>query len=173
VVAIARRAGVSRGVFAYHFAGRDDLIDAVVAAFYADAAAYIVPRIQGDTVRAQLASLIRANVAFLAEHPIQVRATAEIAINYRSATGERLEETRPEPAAGRAGLMVLFERGQSRGELRDFDRRAVAIAMRHSIDAAIDELARDPGFDATAYAEQLVTIFDLATRAPDTPKGTV
>jgi hypothetical protein len=45
--------------------------------------------------------------------------------------------------------------------------------MRHSIDAAIDELARAPGFDATAYAEQLVTIFDLATRAPDTPKGTV
>jgi AcrR family transcriptional regulator len=173
VVAIARRAGVSRGVVAYHFADRDDLIDAVVAAFYADAAAYIVPRIKGDTVRAQLASLIRANVAFLAEHRVQVRATAEIAINYRSATGKRLEETRPEPAAGRVGLMTLFKRGQSSRELRDFDRRAMAIAMRHSIDAAIDELARDPDFDATAYAEQLVTIFDLATRASNTPKRTV
>jgi AcrR family transcriptional regulator len=172
VVAIARRAGVSRGVFAYHFADRDDLIDAVVAAFYADAAAYIVPNIQGDTVRAQLASLIRANVAFLAEHPVQVRAAAEIAINHRSATGQRLDETRPEPAAGRAGLMTLFERGQSSGELRDFDRRTMAVAMRRSIDAVIDELARDPGFDATAYAQQLVTIFDLATRAQDTARGT-
>jgi TetR/AcrR family transcriptional regulator, fatty acid metabolism regulator protein len=165
MVAIARRAGVSRGVVAYHFADRDDLIDAVVAAFYADAAAYIVPRIQGKTVRAQLGSLIRANVGFLAENRVQVQATAEIAINYRSATGQRLEETRPEPAAGRAGLMALFERGQSSGELRDFDRRAMAIAMRRSIDAAIDELARDPDFDATGYAEQLVTIFDLAIRS--------
>jgi TetR/AcrR family transcriptional regulator, fatty acid metabolism regulator protein len=181
VVAIARRAGVSRGVVAYHFSGRDDLVDAVVAAFYADAAAYIVPRVKGDNVHTLIASLIRANVAFLAEHPVQVRATAEIAINHRSATGERLEDTRPEPAAGRAGLMAIFRRGQSSGELRDFDRRAMAIAMRRSIDAVIDELVRDPDFDATAYAEQLVTIFDLATRArgrttartKNRPQGTV
>lgn len=166
LVAIARRAGVSRGVISYHFTDRDDLIDQVVSDFYADAAAFIAPRMSaGQGVRGQIAAFIEANVAFLAEHPVEVRAAAEIAANYRSVTGARLDQVRPEPAAGRSRVLALFEQGQAGGELRAFDPRTMAVAMRQAIDGAIAELERDPGFDAAAYGRELVTTFDLAMRA--------
>lgn len=169
LVAIARRAGVSRGVISYHFADRDDLVEQVIAGFYADAAAFITPRVAAEQgARSQIAAFIEANVALLAEHPVEVRAAAEIAANYRSATGARLEQVRPEPAAGRAGLLALFEQGQAGGELRAFDPHAMAVAMRHAIDGAIAESGRDSDFDAAEYARELVTTFDLATRAQPT-----
>jgi TetR/AcrR family fatty acid metabolism transcriptional regulator len=175
MVAIARRAGVSRGVISYHFADRDDLVEQVIAGFYADAAAFIGPRMAtAQDVRGQIATFIEANVAFLVEHPVAVRAASEIAANYRSTTGARLDQVRPEPAAGRAGLLALFEQGQASGELRAFNPYAMAVALRHAIDAAIAELDRTPEFDATAYARELVTAFDLAIRAsrPDDARGT-
>ncbi|MGH3913316.1 MAG: hypothetical protein ACRDTC_07900 [Pseudonocardiaceae bacterium] len=89
----------------------------------------------------------------------------EIAAQHRFATGARLDEVRPEPAAGRARLIALLEQGQASGELRQFDTRAMAVALRHAIDGALAELARDPEFDLTAYARELVTAFDPAIRA--------
>ncbi|MGH8921533.1 MAG: TetR/AcrR family transcriptional regulator [Actinomycetes bacterium] len=166
LVAIARRAGVSRGVISYHFADKDDLVEQLVTDFYADAAAFIAPRMLAQSgVRAQVSAFIEANLEFFAEHPIQVRAAMEIATHHRFATGARLDEVRPEPAAGRAGLIALLEQGQAGGELRQFDTRAMAVAMRHAIDGALTELARDPEFDFTTYARELVTTFDLALRA--------
>lgn len=168
LVAIARRAGVSRGVISYHFDNRDDLVEQVIAAFYADAAAFVYPRVAArDGARAKLAELIEANLEYLADHPVEVRAGTDIAANYRSATGKRLEEIRPEPMRARAGLITLLTEGQHTGELRPFDPRAMAIAIRHAIDAAIAELERDPTFDTAVYATELVTTFDLAIRAND------
>ena len=43
---IALRAGISRGLISYHFAGRDELMAAVVARAYEDGAAYMGPRIK-------------------------------------------------------------------------------------------------------------------------------
>lgn len=74
-------------------------------------------------------------------------AAEEIAANHRFATGARLDQVRPEPAAGRAGLIALLEQGQASGELRQFDTRAMAVAMRHAIDGALAELERDPEFE--------------------------
>lgn len=166
LVAIARRAGVSRGVISYHFADKDDLVEQVVADFYAEAAAFIGPRMLAQHgARAQVAAFIEANLEFFVEHPIQVRAAMEISANHRFVTGARLDQVRPEPAAGRANLIALLAQGQASGELRQFDTRAMAVTMRHAIDGALAELDRDPGFDLAAYARELVTTFDLAIRA--------
>jgi len=166
--AIARRASVSRGVISYHFANKDDLVEQVIANFYADAAAFIVPKIASEqSARRKIAVLIEANLAYLAAHDVEVRAAVEIAANHRTATGKSLDQVRPEPAAGRAGLMALLAEGQQSGELRSFDTRSMAMAMRHAIDAAIPELERDPGFDTADYARELCTLFDLAIRAHD------
>ncbi|MGH3942295.1 MAG: TetR/AcrR family transcriptional regulator [Pseudonocardiaceae bacterium] len=166
LVAIARRAGVSRGVISYHFADKDDLVERVVAGFYADAAAFIGPRMLAQRgARAQITAFIEANLEFFVEHRVQVRAAMEIAANHHFVTGARLDQVRPEPAAGRAGLIALLEQGQASGELRQFDVRAMAVAMRHAIDGALAELDRNPEFDLAAYARELITTFDLAIRA--------
>lgn len=166
LVAIARRAGVSRGVISYHFADRDDLIDQIIAAFFADAFAFVMPRIEEkEGVRAQISAFIEANLEYLAAHPVEVRAASEIAAHHRTRTGARLEEVRPEFKAGQAGLITLLQQGQESGELRAFDADAMAAILHHAVDGATAELVHDPGFDTAAYARELVTAFDLAIRA--------
>jgi TetR/AcrR family fatty acid metabolism transcriptional regulator len=67
-----------------------------------------------------------------------------------------------------------LERGpagfQTAGQFRpDFDPHIMAIAIRAAIEAASPRLALDPEFDIDNYAGEIATIFDLATRARDTP----
>jgi hypothetical protein len=38
-------------------------------------------------------------------------------------------------------------------------------ALRAALDGAVWEAARDPDYDVVAYGEELVTVFELATRA--------
>jgi AcrR family transcriptional regulator len=169
LVAIARRAGVSRGVISYHFADKDDLVDQVLASFFDKAAKEIGPRwlpVAGDGVRAQVRALIEANLTFFASEPLHVRAVYEIMLNYRSVTGKRLVMTRPEVTVGRDGLIALLTKGQQTGELRPFDPKVLAIAIRHAIDGFVGELDRDPSFDVVAYSHELTTAIDLAIR-PD------
>lgn len=167
LVAIARRAGVSRGVISYHFADKDDLVDQVLTSFFDKAALAIGPRwlpAAADGVRAQVRALIEANLTFFASEPLHLRAVYEIMLNYRSVTGTRLVMTRPEPLAGREGLIALLSKGQETGELRPFDPKVMAIAIRHAIDGAVGELDRDPSFDVVAYAYEVATAIDLAIR---------
>ena len=65
-------------------------------------------------------------------------------------------------------LAELLARFQKAGELRsDFDPRAVAIAIRAAIDAAPARLSADPQFDIDAYAQNIIQVFDLATRTTE------
>jgi hypothetical protein len=41
----------------------------------------------------------------------------------------------------------------------------MAVAIRATIDVVPHRLVRDPDFDIDSYSRQVVTIFDLATRA--------
>jgi AcrR family transcriptional regulator len=166
LVAIARRAGVSRGVISYHFADKDDLIDQIITAYFADAFAFVMPRIAAkEGVRAQISAFIEANLEYLAAHPIEVRAAGEIAAHHRTRTGARLEEVRSEFKAGLAGLVTLLKQGQESGELRAFDPDAMAAILHHAVDGATAELVHNPDFDTTAYARELIIAFDLAIRA--------
>lgn len=166
LAAIARRAGVSRGVISYHFADKDELIDQIIAAHFADAFAVVMPRIEAaDGVRAKIRAFIEANLEYLAEHPAEARAANEIAAHHRTRTGERLEEVRTEFKEGRAGLIALLKMGQEAGELREFDPVAMATILGHAVGGATTELAHNPGFDMAVYARELATAFDLAIRA--------
>lgn len=58
---------------------------------------------------------------------------------------------------------------QAVGDLRaDFDPNVMAVAIRAATDAVLHRYARDPDLDVDNYAREIVTIFDLATRAHQT-----
>ncbi|MBV9006055.1 MAG: hypothetical protein JO181_15445, partial [Solirubrobacterales bacterium] len=62
----------------------------------------------------------------------------------------------------------LLARFQKSGDLRsDFDPRAVAIAIRAAIDVAPARLSADPQFDIDSYAQDIIQVFDLATRTAE------
>ncbi|GAA5188156.1 TetR family transcriptional regulator [Rugosimonospora acidiphila] len=190
---IAKRAGISSTrLISYHFAGKEDLIRAVVQEALRAAAAYMHPRLQGQaSPSATLATYITSNLEFIGTHPAHIRAVVEIASNARPAPGTPIIDMSG-PGSPLALLEQLFRRGQEAGEFRAFDPRVMAVTLRAAIDTAVTELAANPGLDLDGYARELVALFDLATRKdprrrcsprtatppnrqrrrPDPPKGT-
>lgn len=164
LAAIARRAGVSKGVVSYYFAGKDELLGHVVADVYARAGAAIGARLATeDGPAAQLHGYLEANLDFLREHPADIRAVVEIAANARRSDGTlRFAPGDADPVLEH--LMQLLRAGQAAGDFRDFDARSVALIIRGAIDTASGRLVTDPGFDLCAYTRELVTLVQLATQ---------
>ncbi len=170
---IAERAGISRGLISYHFAGKEELIREIVGAVIDQSRAYMLPRITAEsTGPGALRAYIGSNLVFIGEHRNLLIAIVEIA-RHRVAEGpaRRLPEYEPDQAV--KVLAELLARFQKAGDLRsDFDPRAIAIAVRAAIDAAPARLRADPQFDIDAYAQNIIQAFDLATRATDGSEGT-
>lgn len=161
---IAKRAGISKGVISYHFAGKDELVERVVEHVYTWGAQEMIPRLQGLSSAAEtLRTYITANIEFIRDHPREVAVLTDIFVNFRTPDGGlRYGVHTDEPLL--APLRELFEEGQRNGEFREFAPAAMARVLRSAVDAASPQLLASPDFDADAYARELVTIFDLATR---------
>jgi len=164
---IAERIGVSKGVISYHFASKEELLQAVFADVLARAGQYVRPRVEAEsTARGRLRAVIESNVAFMGEYRRDMVALFEVAVNTRRA------DSSPNPAVAEmsrdaaVATTRLLASGQAAGEFRaDFDPRAMAMAIRAAIDAVPPTLARDPGFDAGHYGRELADLFDIATRS--------
>ncbi|MER7209079.1 helix-turn-helix domain-containing protein [Streptosporangium sp. NPDC020072] len=156
--AICEHAGLSsKRLISYHFSTKEQLFEAVVGQVTADAAAFMRPRLDAATgARALLEAYIRANIAFVAAHPGHVRAIQQIVYNHVPVGGREHDA-----AIGR--LVALFEDGQRAGTFRAFDGELMGTALRSAIDATADRVVN--GHDADHCADELVEIFDRATRA--------
>jgi TetR/AcrR family transcriptional regulator, fatty acid metabolism regulator protein len=160
---IAERLGISRGLISYHFAGKDDLIKQVVHQAAEQAKAYIRPRILAEsTGPAMLRAYIESNLTFMGEHRNNVIAMVEIA---RSPEGRRIFYGDTDVVDAVGALEHVLAGFQAAGQFRpDFDPHVMAIAIRAAIEAASPRLALDPEFDIDNYANEIATVFDLATR---------
>jgi AcrR family transcriptional regulator len=168
---IAARIGISKGVISYHFAGKDDLIKQVVIDVIEAGRAYITPRVLAEsTGPALLRAYIESNLAFMHEHRNCMVAVVEILRNgaFTTDAGRRVDGRDMKVAAHL--LEEQLARLQAEGELRnDFDAGVMAVAIRATIDVVPHRLVLDPDFDIDKYASEIASIFDLATRARDTP----
>jgi TetR/AcrR family transcriptional regulator, fatty acid metabolism regulator protein len=166
---IAERVGIAKSVVLYHFANKDELVGAIVTAIYAEAAGVIVPAIEAESTAAgKLRAYIRSNARFIDTHRAHALALLDIWTSFRTASGLRLDEAaaHAEPQGDLALLdpASIFRSGQRRKEFRRFPPEAMAIALRQSIDGAVLQLSRDPDFDVIGYCDELVTVFERATR---------
>ena len=172
VAKIAEHIGVSKSVVLYHFKSKNDIIEAVVLAVFAAAAAYMVPAMTGAaSSRDRLCAYIRSNIAFIEQNRVAATAMVEIMTGYRSPDGLRLDQAAaaalPPTDAGLAALDPgsIFVDGLSDGQFRPLSPLFMKNALRAALDGAVWELARDPDYDVIGYGEELVTIFDLAIRS--------
>jgi TetR/AcrR family transcriptional regulator, fatty acid metabolism regulator protein len=165
---IAERAGISRGLISYHFAGKEEMISEIVRRVIDESRAYMLPRITAEsTGPGMLRAYIESNLVFIREHRSLLIAIVEIG-RHRVAEGTPRHLPDHEPDQAVRVLADLLARFQKAGDLRgDFDPRAVAIAIRAAIDAAPARLSADPQFDIDAYAQNTIQVFDLATRTAD------
>jgi TetR/AcrR family transcriptional regulator, fatty acid metabolism regulator protein len=161
---IAKRAGISKGVITYYFKTKEELIEQVVKDMTTAAASFMRPQIEASpTATAKLQAYLRSNIAYIAAHRMQMAAIIDIVFNVRTEDGQRrYQPGREEPAL--QALEAILRQGQDEGEFRAFDPRVIALTIRGAIDVVGDFLVAHPTLDGEVYAQELVTLFDRATR---------
>lgn len=166
VAEVARRAGVSKGVVTYHFAARDDLINAVVAEIFDSVTTHVGGRLEQVPARSFVEVYIGAWVDYYRTHRDYMLAVAEIWTSFRNVDGRPyfgVETIEPELA----GVQQALAAGQAEGRLGQFSTRVMAVSIKGALDALLTQLTADPKLDLDAYGEQLVTLFGRATRPDD------
>lgn len=164
---IAERAGLSSTrLISYHFDGKAELIEQVVAEVYTAAGAFMAPLVAAAKTPAEtLAAYLRSNVEFMRTHPHHVVAISEILHNHRGADGHLryFGETGGEDAVLEPVHAVL-RAGQESGEFREFSVPHLAWVLRAAIDDIGFRFAADPGLDLGRCADELIDLFTAATR---------
>ncbi|MGW0484133.1 TetR/AcrR family transcriptional regulator [Nonomuraea sp. NPDC003214] len=157
--AICKEAGLSsKRLITYHFSSKDELFAAVADHVVADSEACMRAALDGVTgAREQLATVIRANVAYIASHSPQMRALQQILLNGGAGAWEHHH------VASQNRLAGLFAEGQRSGAFRPFDPQVMAAALRASIDSTAPPLAA--GLAPEPCADELVELFDRGTTA--------
>lgn len=169
LASIAAEAGISRGLISYHFAGRDDLFEAVletvVVTIFAEGSAAMQQRIDdAQTATAKLQAYIEGNLRFIGAHRREMAALGQVMPNLRGKDGAlHASPDAEEPII--AGTALLFEHGLNTGEFRAVDARLTAYTLRRCIDGAALKIVADPDFDIDAYARELTTLFLQGVRA--------
>jgi TetR/AcrR family transcriptional regulator, fatty acid metabolism regulator protein len=129
------------------------------------ASAVMLPRIFAEhTAAGMLRAYIESNLEFLGSHSNDIAAVTNIAVGARDGHGKPMIDLALmfEPAV--TALENLLRSGQEGGEFREFPARVMAVTIRNAIDALGTLLTADPKLDLKLYANELVTLFNLATR---------
>ena len=157
---IAQRAGLSStGLISYHFASKEELIEQVVGTIFRMIEQFMAERMaQPSSAADALRAYIAANAAFIGTHRTQMKALLDIFLNGGLHYDETTELTVVSP------VEEILRQGQERGEFRAFDTRVMATVIQRAVDGLPFLLATHPDVDVDAYAREVVTLFDLATR---------
>ena len=162
---IAKRAGISKGVIGYYFPSKDDLVKAVVEAFFMTGHLQMMEKLSVLTSATELLkTYIVENLKYIEEHRVETRAIGDIITNFRQPDGTtiyKLQDTEPLVE----GTAAMFRWGQQSGEFREeFDPRAMAIALRGCIDNIGNWLAAEPELDIEHFGAELTDMFWHAVR---------
>ena len=151
LTAIAREAGVSKGLLWHYFEDGDDLMKQTVRETLVR-----VRHAVGESIdlSAPIPQVIRAAIAraaaLLETHGPELRAMQEIAQNQQLGQSE-LDETHDLQAA-------LFQRGVDEGSLRPIDTHTFAVTYQGAVDAMLAYLGRHPEVDRAEYATTVADI---------------
>jgi AcrR family transcriptional regulator len=169
---IAKRARISKSVISYYFAGKDELIEQVVADVYALGGSEMLALIEKETTAAgMLRAYIAGNIAFMGAHRKDVQAIVEITSSFRTPDGKpRLDVTDIDHVYTDLEKLLLW--GQETGEFRTFSASVMTHAIRGAIDALPTRLAVQPDLDLASFTSELTDLFDNATRKQPRKVGT-
>ena len=158
---IAANAGISKGVISYHFAGKDELMAAIVEGAYAGIGERVVPQLEGLDPMATVRAHITAVAADLEGHRDELVALGEIIAHQHTPDGKPRWTIADNEGLYR-GLEQMYRDGQRAGQFREFDTRVMAITVQAALDSMMAYYVANPELDLAAYAEQLA---DLVQRA--------
>jgi AcrR family transcriptional regulator len=152
---IAQHAGLSSTrLISYHFAGKDELMQAVVEQVFGEIGGYMTERVGAATDSwGRLCAYIEGNVEFTATHRGPMKALLEIVL------GGALPRGLAESQTAESHVERILREGQAAGQFRDFDARVVGMTVQRSVEGLPFLLAAEPDFDTAGYARELIELF--------------
>jgi AcrR family transcriptional regulator len=163
--AIAERIGVSKGVLSYHFAGKSELLQEVIARVLTETAEYMTPRVAvAASYLDALRSYVTSNLEFIDAHRREILAFTEI-VNGMPPGGSDPPPYLEGHRRAVEDLTRLLEAGQAAGEFGQFSAAVTAVSLRASVDALSGLLRADPAMDVAGYGAELLGLYERAVRA--------
>ena len=158
---IAAHAGLSSTrLISYHFAGKDELVAAVVDQVIGEIGQHMATLLGARTDAWDLLrAYIEGNIEFTATHRRQMTALQAIVLAGGLPHGVAQDRT------AESVVETILRQGQADGTFRAFDPRVLAITVQRAVEGLPFLLAAEPDLDTAAYARELVTLFELGTRA--------
>ncbi|MCW2736363.1 TetR/AcrR family transcriptional regulator [Nocardioides sp.] len=157
---IAEKAGLSSTrLISYHFAGKDDLVTALVDHVITGIGEHVGGRVMAETTaRGRLRAYIEGVVTYADAHRAPMSALLQVAMSATADGGTSAP-------SDTSHLERILEDGQRQGEMRDFDAGVMATTVQRAVEVVPFRLQAEPDLDCTAYAAELIELFDRATRA--------
>ena len=154
---IAREAGVSKGVISYHFAGKSELVEAVLARLLREPAEFIKERVGAhDGALEKLTAYIRANFEHMKARRSHYVVLVDLWDNRTESQGDNpFNAGAYEPS--RNFLARILDSGQAEGELRALPSKTMASVIQAAIDGVMLQWVFDPeAIDLDASGEEVV-----------------
>ncbi len=157
---IRERAGLSSTrLISYHFAGKADLVAALVEHVVAGIGEHVGARVMAaQTPGARLRAYIEGVVGYADTHRAPMSALMQVVM--AGAGGASTSEP-----SDLGHLERILADGQAQGGMRDFDTGVMATTIQRAVETVVFQLHVDPGLDCAAYAAELVELFERGTRA--------
>jgi AcrR family transcriptional regulator len=154
---IAREAGISKGVISYHFAGKSDLVEAILARLLREPAEFIKARVESrQSAPEQLRAYIRANFEHMKANRNHYVVLVDLWDSRTASQGDNpFNAGAYEPS--RSYLTRIIEAGLAGGVLREVPARTMASVIQAAIDGVMLQWVFDAGsVDLDASCEEVV-----------------
>jgi len=157
---IAKRAGLSSTrLISYHFDGKDELVAAITADVLSCLGEFVGRRMRQETTPdGALRTYLLANIEFTSTHRSQMKALLAIFMSggFSYDAADNAQSLSP--------IEAILADGQASGVFRGFDTSVMAAVIQHSVEGLPFLLESRPDLDPGSYADEVTTLFDLATR---------
>ncbi len=154
---IAREAGISKGVISYHFAGKSELVEAILARLLHEPAEFIKARVEAHGKFAdKLRAYIRANFEHMKANRNHYVVLVDLWDGRSGSQGNNpFNAGAYEPS--RHYLAHLIEGGSASGELRQVPAKTMASVIQAAIDGMMLQWVFDPAaIDLDAGGEEIL-----------------
>jgi len=111
-----------------------------------------------------VATYLAAWVDYYRAYRREMTAIAELWTSFRDASGRPHLDART-LGHERALVEAALAAGQAEGTLGDFSPRVMAVTLKAALDGLLGQLAMEPALDLDGYRDELIALFDRATRA--------
>lgn len=141
LASIASQVDVSKGLIAYHFENKNDLITATINAILEDQRNYIYPRVEKqNTAQEKIRTYIQASFEYIKLFPIKAKAIVDLWGSFISPE-EKNNFSMNAYNPSRQLLSGILTEGQKTGEFRPLDSLVYAAIIQAVIDGTMMQVS--------------------------------